>query len=81
MPRWSWLIILLSDLSFLVFNPGLFPTLAPVLNAPVVSAAVNLLELGGPLAIMVYRYVRVFDAVQRQQVKWFSSTPLPLASL
>ncbi|HEY6540683.1 MAG TPA: hypothetical protein VIZ18_07085 [Ktedonobacteraceae bacterium] len=70
-PRWSWLIILLSDLSFLVFNPGLFSGWAPVLNAPVVSAAVNLLELGGPLAIMVCRYVRVFNAVQRQQVKWF----------
>jgi hypothetical protein len=70
-PRWSWLIILLSDLSFLVFNPTLFPNWAPVLKAPVVGAAVNLLELGGPLAIMVYRYVRVFNAVQRQQTKWF----------
>ncbi len=70
-PRWSWLIILLSDLAFLVVNPTLFPGWASVLNAPVVSAAVNLVEIGGPLAIMVYRYVRVFDAVQRQQTKWF----------
>ena len=70
-PRWSWLIILLSVLAFLVFNPALFPDWAPVLNTPVVSAALNLVELGGPLAIMVYRYVRVFDAVQRQQTKWF----------
>jgi hypothetical protein len=70
-PRWSWLIILLSDLSFLAFNPTLFPDWAPVLNTPVVSAAVNLLELGCPLAIMVYRYVRVFNAAQRQQTKWF----------
>ena len=70
-PRWSWLIILLSVFSFLVFNPALFPTWAPVLTNPVVSAALNLVELGGPLAIMVYRYARVFDAVQRQQTKWF----------
>lgn len=70
-PRWSWLIILLSVLSFLIFNPGLFPDWAPVLNTAVVSAAVHLVELGGPLAIMVYRYVRVFDAVHRQQTKWF----------
>jgi hypothetical protein len=70
-PSWSWLIILLSDLAFLVFNPTLFPGWASVLNAPMVSAAVNLVELGGPLAIMLYRYVRVFDAGQRQQTKWF----------
>jgi hypothetical protein len=70
-PRWSWLIALLSVVSFLVFNPALFPAWAPVLNFPVIRAAVNLVELGGPLAIMVYRYVRVFDAVQRQQAKWF----------
>ena len=31
----------------------------------------NTRGFGGTLFIMVYRYVRVFDATQRQQAKWF----------
>ena len=41
---------------------------------PVLIAAELLVVLGSTLAIMAYRYVRVLDAVQRQQVKWFVYT-------
>ena len=36
-----------------------------------VAGAMTLVIFGGTLFIMVYRYVRVFDATQRQQDKWF----------
>jgi len=63
-PRWSWLLILLTimlDVPYSV-SPGLLPVLDSV------SLFVC---FGGTLVIMVYRYMRVFDAVQRQQTKWF----------
>ncbi len=66
-PRWSWLIILLWIVQFGFFwltNFGLFPPeLLLLLVVPLIW--------GSTLGIQVYRYVRVYDAVQRQQVKWF----------
>jgi hypothetical protein len=63
-PRWSWLLILLTIIPDV--PTSVFPDLLPVLGF------VSLLVcFGGTLFIMVYRYVRVFDAVQRQQTKWF----------
>jgi hypothetical protein len=66
-PRWSWLIILLWIVQFGFFwltNFGLFPPeLLLLLVVP--------LTWGSTLGIQVYRYVRVYDAVQRQQTKWF----------
>ncbi|HEY6406194.1 MAG TPA: hypothetical protein VIY29_01880 [Ktedonobacteraceae bacterium] len=59
-PRWSLLLVLLWIIST-VGN----------LDSPVLSAAVLLLLFGSTFFVMVYRYVRVFDAVQRQQTKWF----------
>jgi hypothetical protein len=59
-PRWSWLLILLWIISN-VWNPV----------SPLLLAAYLLLMFGSTLGIMVYRYVRVFDARQRQQTKWF----------
>ena len=70
-PRWSWLLILLW------FNPGV-----PLPVSPLLQAAALLLLFGSTLGIMVYRYVRVFDAVQRQQTKWFvyaTALAIPLA--
>jgi hypothetical protein len=45
------------------FLPQVLQVAVPLLAALVV--------FGGTLFIMVYRYVRVFDGVQRQQAKWF----------
>jgi hypothetical protein len=61
-PRWSWLVLAFWIISFVWSLPS------PV---PVLQGAVSLLVFGGTLFIMVYRYVRVFDATGRQQAKWF----------
>jgi hypothetical protein len=66
-PRWSWLLISL----WLLLNV-LYPD---SLRWPAVLAATELLVvLGSTLGIMAYRYVRVLDTIQRQQVKWFVYT-------
>jgi hypothetical protein len=61
-PGWSWLFILLWILSLLPLLPS---------SVAVLQAGESLLLFGSTLFIMVYRYMRVFDAVQRQQTKWF----------
>src|SRR5690242_10307162 len=43
------------------FVPGWAPFLLPVV----------LVTCGSTLGMQVYRYVRLYDATQRQQVKWF----------
>ncbi len=59
-PRWSWLIFPFWIISF-----------AGNTLSPFLAGVAGLLAAGGTLFIMVYRYVRVFDAIQRQQAKWF----------
>ncbi len=59
-PRWSWLIFSFWIISF-----------AGNTLSPFLAGVAGLLAGGGTLFIMVYRYVRVFDAIQRQQAKWF----------
>jgi hypothetical protein len=54
-PRWTWIASALYLMSTLPFMPG----------------AVVLLTFFLPLGVQIYRYVRVYDAVQRQQTKWF----------
>jgi hypothetical protein len=65
-PRWSWLIVLLwiGQLGFF-WSTNFVPVLANYL------LVVEFVTWGSTLGIQVYRYVRVYDAVQRQQVKWF----------
>ena len=67
-PRWSWIILLFWILTFVWNSPP--PFLPQVLQVAVPLLA-SLVVFGGTLFIMVYRYVRVFDSVQRQQAKWF----------
>ena len=43
----------------------------PTLLTQLLVQAVGLMIIGGTLFVMVYRYVRVFDTIQRQQAKWF----------
>ena len=54
-PRWTWAACLFVMLSGLPFVPS----------------DVSLLVYTLVVAVQVYRYVRVYDAVQRQQTKWF----------
>jgi signal transduction histidine kinase len=64
-PRWSWVIILLW-----LAQDGLF-FLGIANGPPLLLAGEQLLVWGSTIGIQVYRYVRVYDAVQRQQTKWF----------
>ena len=69
-PRWSWFIFSCWILTFVWNLPP--PSLAQFqVIQVVVPLLASLVVFGGTLFIMVYRYVRVFDATQRQQAKWF----------
>jgi hypothetical protein len=64
-PRWSWVVVLfwlLQDWFFSFGNIGNWP--------PMLIAADLLLLLGSTAGIQVYRYLRVYNPVQRQQTKW-----------
>jgi hypothetical protein len=64
-PRWSWVVVLLWLLQDGFFSFG------NIGNWPLVLIAVDfLLLLGSTASIQVYRYLRVYNAVQRQQTKW-----------
>jgi hypothetical protein len=54
-PRWTWAVFVIFVLSALPFVPS----------------PVSLLIYPLVVGVQVYRYVRVYDAVQRQQTKWF----------
>jgi len=71
-PRWSWLVLSFWIITFL-WNLLPWNSLPPLLTQllQVVALLTSLLVFGGTLFIMVYRYVRVYDATQRQQAKWF----------
>ncbi len=64
-PRWSWILVLiwlLQDWFFTFGNIGNWPL--------VLIAADLLLVLGSTAGVQVYRYLRVYNPVQRQQTKW-----------
>jgi hypothetical protein len=64
-PRWSWVVVLfwlLQDWFFTFGNIGNWPL--------VLIAADFLLVLGSTAGIQVYRYLRIYNPVQRQQNKW-----------
>jgi hypothetical protein len=66
-PRWAWLLVIPPLLILLLpsdspFNPPNWPL-------PLFAAA-EVLTLGSPLGLQLYRYLRISDAVQRQQTKW-----------
>jgi signal transduction histidine kinase len=64
-PRWSWVIIPLC-----MAQDGLF--WLGVASGPALLFAGDLvLVFGSMLALQVYRYRRIYNAVQRQQTKWF----------
>jgi hypothetical protein len=67
-PRWSWLLVVLWMVQaiFYVIPGPLNITFWP----PLLSAAEEVLTIGGTLGVLIYRYVRVFSSSQRQQAKW-----------
>lgn len=71
-PRWSWIILVFWIGSFL--QPSIQVALPDDSTAMILQGIVSLLEtvviFGGALFVLVYRYLRVFDATQRQQTKW-----------
>jgi hypothetical protein len=64
-PRWSWIVVLLWLLQIWFFSFGNFG------NWPLVLIAADfLLLLGSTAGIQVYRYMHIYNPVQRQQTKW-----------
>lgn len=66
-PRWTWAAFVPF---FVVAMLASIPT--SVLLVPVPGVALILASLL-PVGVQIYRYVRVYDAVQRQQTRWFVS--------
>jgi len=62
-PRWTWAafvpFFVVTMLSSLPVTMSLVPAVPLILTSLL------------PIVVQVYRYVRVYDAVQRQQTKWF----------
>jgi hypothetical protein len=65
-PRWTWAAFVLYLLPSVPFVALVLTNLIPVGVQVAVSNLTNLI----PVGVQVYRYVRVYDAVQRQQTKW-----------
>jgi hypothetical protein len=63
-PRWSLVAFVLGCVVFVLSS-------LPVTSSLIPSGAVIALTLPLALIVQVYRYVRVYDTVQRQQTKWF----------
>jgi len=67
-PRWSWLVGLLflsNSLTFSLPAPYSFFYWPPFLQATIL-----LLELGSVIVIQLYRFLRVYTPMERQQTKW-----------
>ncbi len=62
-PRWTWA-------AFVPFFVVTMLATLPVTTSLVPAVALILTPLL-PIGVQVYRYVRVYDAVQQQQTKWF----------
>jgi hypothetical protein len=63
-PRWTWAVFVCCAVTIA------FTTFSSRVNLPaVLSVAVTLLAGVALVGVQVYRYVRVYDAVQRQQTK------------
>ncbi len=69
-PRWSWLVLSFWGMTWIIPSVWTAPSFLQGAET-LVAGAMTLVVFGGTLFIMVYRYVRVFDATQRQQAKWF----------
>ena len=70
-PRWTlplvvvWTVVVIAPLPFLLDSNEPRPSWVAELEA-----IVYLVGFGGPVVAQIYRYRRVYNAVQRQQAKW-----------
>jgi len=73
MPRWTcWLAIgwIIYELNETFFSTSSFN---PFLTYPLAGALLFIVMFGSLVAVLVYRYRRIFNPVQRQQAKWVVS--------
>ena len=64
-PRWTWAVFVYCVVTIA------FTILLSVVNLPAaITVAANLSAVVALVGVQVYRYVRVYNAVQRQQTKW-----------
>ena len=67
-PRWSWLLVVLWLVQAILNElPGLYNIHS---WPPLLNAVLEVVIIVGTLGVLIYRYVRVFSASQRQQAKW-----------
>jgi hypothetical protein len=67
-PHWTWLVALLFFFNNISFN---LPAPDSFFYWPAfLQAAIVLLELGSVIAIQIYRFLRVYTPIERQQTKW-----------
>jgi len=67
-PGWGWLLVVLWGMRAIAYViPGPFNITS---WPPLLDIGSEVVSYGGTLAVLVYRYVRVFSSTQRQQAKW-----------
>src|SRR5258707_12678088 len=62
-PRWTWVAFIL------VFAVTMLDSLSA--KVPFVPCIASILTSLLPIGVQIYRYTHIYDAVQKQQVKWF----------
>ena len=70
-PRWSWVLVVLWIVQAIFYGLYVIPGPFNLKSwPPVLFALPEVLIYGATVAVLVYRYVRVFSPSQRQQAKW-----------
>ncbi len=69
-PRWAWIFVLLWVFQLVVYSvPPNFPLF--IENWPsLLQLAEKALTYGSAVGVLIYRYLRRSDQLQRQQIKW-----------
>jgi hypothetical protein len=68
-PRWTWAVSLLWVVQFFAFLLGEALPLDSDAQGALLLGIISL-TYGGTAIVLIYRYLRVFTLVQRQQTKW-----------
>lgn len=69
-PRWTWIFVLLWIVQLVVFS---VPPNSPFFIGnwpPLLQLAEKALTYGSAVGVLIYRYLRRADQLQRQQIKW-----------
>jgi hypothetical protein len=68
-PRWTWIVALLWVIQFFLFDVGGALGLGGDAQGIALLGVISL-TYGSTAVVLIYRYLRVFTPVQRQQTKW-----------